>query len=253
VLVGLLVVALGALWYFGRHSTPPPSPDKGVAQTTVDVPKETERLTPEPGEAIDLPPLDQSDELVRSLASKLSSHPVLAAYLTTDGLIRNMVVVVANIAQGDTPAKQLRVIRPSGAFAVRQSNGATWIDPSSYARYDGIAAAVDSLDARGVARFYATIKPRIDDAWRDLGVGGDFDRTLERAIVMLLATPIPEGDVQVRTSKVTYQFANPSLEGLTKAQRQFLRMGPRNMRIVKAKLRDVAHHLGIADASLPPG
>jgi hypothetical protein len=48
-----------------------------------------------------------------------------------------------------------------------------------------------------------------------------------------------------------YAYANPSLEELTPAQRQFLRMGPRNMRIVKAKLREVAGFLGIPDSELP--
>jgi hypothetical protein len=49
-----------------------------------------------------------------------------------------------------------------------------------------------------------------------------------------------------------YTYANPSLEELTPAQRQFLRMGPRNVRIVKAKLREVAGFLGIPDSALPP-
>jgi DNA polymerase III epsilon subunit-like protein len=93
---------------------------------------------------------------------------------------------------------------------------------------------------------YATVKPRIDDSYKELiGVDANFDRTLERAIVMLLRTPVVDGEIQVRTDKVTYAFANPSLEELTKAQRQFLRMGPRNIRIVKAKLRAIAGFLGI--------
>src|SRR5262249_52444726 len=134
------------------------------------------------------------------------------------------------------------------------SGGLTRIDPAAYRRYDGIAAAVDGLDARGVARFYATIKPRIQDANRDLaGKDADFDQTVQRAIVMLLRTPVVDQDVQVRAGKgIVYEYANPSLEELTPAQRQFLRMGPRNMRIVKAKLREIAGFLGIPDSELPP-
>ena len=253
--IAALVTAVAAVWYFGSRNSAPPSTGtkNAVAQTTVDVPQQPARLAPEPGEAIDLPPLDQSDALVRSLAARLSSHPLVAAWLTTDALIRNLTVVVANIADGETPAKHLRPLRPTGAFSARKASGATWVDPASYARYDGIAAAVESLDARGVARFYATVKPRIDDAYRDLGAGGDFDRTLERAIVVLLRTPIVDRDVQLRAGEMSYEFADPALEGLSKAQRQFLRMGPRNMRSVKAKLRDVARYLGIPDSALPPG
>src|SRR5262245_32043732 len=248
--VAVLVASLGALWYFGSRGSPPPpaAAPKGVPQTTVDL----KRGPGEPGEKIDLPPLDQSDEVVRALAARLSSHPVAAAWLTTNGLIRNLTVVIVNIAQGQTPAKHLRPLRPAGAFTAKQSGGRTWIDPASYQRYDGIAAAVEGLDARGVARFYATVKPRIDDAYRDLGApDGDVDRTLQRAIVMLLKTPIVDDNVQLRTEKVMFEFADPALQELTRAQRQFLRMGPRNMRIVKAKLREVAKYLGIPDAALP--
>lgn len=247
-----LVLALLALWYFGSRNAPLPAPPS-VAETSVDTASPSGRLPAEPGETIDLPPLDESDALVRTLIMRLSSHPQVAAWLTTDDLIRNLTVVVTNIANGQTPSKQLQVVRPVGAFAVRQAGGEIWLDPASYRRYDNLAGAVESLDARGVARFHATVKPRLDEAYGDLGMpNGDFDRMLERAIVMLLRTPTVEGDVRLRADSVSYTFADPALEGLSKAQRQFLRMGPRNMRSVKAKLREVARHLGIPDAALPP-
>jgi hypothetical protein len=247
----VLLLALGGLWYFatrGRGAAPAPA----VTETTVDVAKPPRR-TAEPGEPIDLPPLDQTDSLVRTLVGRLSSHPIAAAWLTTDGLIRNLTVVIANIADGDTPAAHLKPLRPPGAFVTKTTGGVTTVHPASYARYDAIAAAVEGLDARGVARFYATIKPRIEDAYRDLG-GPDpnFDRTVERAIVMLLRTPEPAADTEVRQGSVTYTFADPELERLPRAQRQLLRMGPRNERIVKAKLREVAGFLGIPDTALPP-
>ena len=251
VAVALLVAAVAAFGYFvSRSRTPPPS--RAVAETTVDLPRPPGR-TAEPGEPIDLPPLDQSDAVVRTLAGRLSSHPAVAAWLTTQGLIRNATLVVTNIADGETPAKHLAPLRPTTSFSTRTSGGLTWIDPASYRRYDGIAAAVDGLDARGVARLFATIKPRIDDAYRDLiGPDANFDKTLLRAIVMLLRTPAVDEDVQLRTGKLSYAFANPGLEDLTAAQRQFFRMGPRNVRIVKAKLREIAGFLGIPDEALPP-
>jgi len=251
VALAVLLLSAGALWYFVFRPKPPAptAAPPAVAQTTVDLP----RRAAEPGEAIDLPPLDQSDAVVRMLVGRLSSHPAVVAWLTTNGLIRNLTVVVANIADGETPAKHLRPLRPAGSFVTKTSGGLTWIDPASYRRYDGIAAAVDGLDARGVARFYATVKPRIEDAYHDLiGPDANFDQKLERAIVMLLKTPVLDEEVQVRTGKISYAFANPTLEGLPKAQRQFLRMGPRNVRIVKAKIRAVAGFLGIPDSALPP-
>src|SRR5262245_29324225 len=66
----------------------------------------------DPAPAIALPPLDQSDEFVRNLLRPLSSSPELAAWLATDGLIRGFVASVDNIAAGETPARNLKVLAP---------------------------------------------------------------------------------------------------------------------------------------------
>jgi len=247
----VLVVLLLGLWYLGTHrKAPAPEPARPAARAAVEPPR---RGAAEPGEAIDLPPIDESDALIRTLVTRLSSHPKVAAWLTTDHLIRNIAAVINNVAEGDTPAKHLRAVRPAGAFPVKKANGQTLIDPAGYKRYDAIADAVEAVDARGVARFYATVKPRISEAFVDLGTSDpDVDHAVERAIVMLLRTPIVDHDVQLRTDKVTYGFADPALENLSKVQRQFLRMGPRNVQRVQLKLREVAHYLGIPDAALPP-
>lgn len=204
-------------------------------------------LEPVAGEAIDLPPLGETDPIVRELVSALSSHPKVAAWLTTDQLIRNFAVVVLNISNGRSPAQHLGTVRPTGDFIADEEGEAARIHPRSYRRYDEFADAVGALDAEGTARLYATLKPRIQDAYRELGdPEGDFDRTMERAIVELLNTPDPDGDVLLTPKSVSWEFADPKLRSLSGAQRQFLRMGPRNMRIVKAKLRKIAPLLGIA-------
>lgn len=202
---------------------------------------------PVPGENIELPPLGETDATVRQFVGALSSHPKVAAWLTTDQLIRNFAVVVVNISNGRSPAQHLRAVRPTGEFIADQEGDVARIDPRSYRRYDDYADAVGALDAEGTARLYATLKPRIQDAHRELGYPeGDFDRTMERAIVELLNTPVIEGDVALTPKSVSWDFADPKLQSLSSAQRQFLRMGPRNMRIVKAKLREIAPLLGIA-------
>ena len=251
--VGIPVILAigGVLWYFAfrpppaeehaaaparRGSSPVPAPAPGAA---------------EPGEEIALPPLDESDPLVRDLVVRLSSHPRVAAWLTTDRLIRNFAVSVVNIADGRTPAKHLGKVAPAGPFQVQGEGEQLYADPRSYARYDGHADAVGALDARGTARLYATLKPRIDEANRELGSQEDFDATLARAIVSLLRTPVVERDVLLRADGVAYAFADPTLEALTPAQRQLLRMGPRNQRIVQDKLREIARYLGIPDEQLP--
>jgi hypothetical protein len=202
--------------------------------------------------AITLPPLDQSDGVVADLVRKLSSHPQVAAWLTTNGLIRNFTVVVSNIADGNTPAKLLPPLRPRGPFEVIEQGGGVYADPRSYERYRPLADAVASIDAKGSASLYATLKPRIEEAHRELGqVDASFDRTLERAIVLLLETPVRSAPARLRPHGIGYAFASPADENLSPAQKQLLRMGPEHARAVQAKLREIALALGVPSERLP--
>jgi hypothetical protein len=251
IVIGLLVVAAGFAIYlvFGRQTTAPVN-EQAAAPVVAERPPGPLGGTPE---AITVPPLDESDPLVRQLVSKLSSHPRVAAWLTTDGLIRNFTVVVANISEGRSPARHLRSVAPSGPFQVASRNGAEFVDARTYQRYDLLADAIASLDAAGSAQLYATLKPRINEAAAELGYGeGSFDRMLEKAIVSLLATPIPSGELALHPrGAVVYSYANENLESLTGAQKHLMRMGPRNERLVKDKLREIAVALGIAEHRLP--
>jgi hypothetical protein len=237
-----LVLAVPAAYLLWPHR----SPASVHVQTQQVSPRTQPGLVAEPGANIVLPPLDQTDPLVRQLLSALTSHPTVTAWLTTDHLIRNFALVTQTIAEGRTPAKQLKAIKPTGAFKTAGEETSEYIDPASYQRYDRYADAIASVDARGAARLYATLKPRITEAYRELGdPDGEFDRVLTRALVELLQTPVVDGRVALTRKSVDYEFADPALESLSGAQRQFLRMGPRNVRLVQQKLREIAPYLGI--------
>jgi hypothetical protein len=201
---------------------------------------------------ISIPPLDVSDAVVRRLVRALSDSPAVTAWLTTNDLIRNFTVVVANIADGATPAKQLRALRLSSAFRVVERDRDPYVDPRSYDRYTVIADAITSLDPASAARLYGTFKPRIEEANRELGSQDQtFDRTLGRAIAAILETPALDGPVRLRPKGIGYAYADARLEDLTGAQKQFLRMGPRNVRIIKGRLRQIGLALGIPPDQLP--
>jgi Protein of unknown function (DUF3014) len=202
--------------------------------------------------AITVPPLDETDALVRELVRQLSSQPSVAAWLMTDGLIRNFAVVVSNVADGTTPVVHLRALRPTSSFKVMDRGGRLMIDSHGYERYDRFAAAATSIDPAGAARLYATLKPRIEEAHRDLGTGVSLDRTLELAIVALLKTPIVADPIAVRPEGGTgYAFTDPALEGLTPVQKHLLRTGSANVKAIQVWLRSVALALGIPAERLP--
>ncbi|HEY0873141.1 MAG TPA: DUF3014 domain-containing protein [Vicinamibacterales bacterium] len=244
----VLVIALGAVWYYFQQES---DLDTAAGQRpAVPAPGEGRIAEPQP---VDLPPLDESDAFVRDMVGQLSQHPVVMSLLATDGLIRTFAVSMMNIADGDTPSRHLNTIKPERTFAVRKQRTQTVISPESYARYDTHAAAISGLDAAGVAKAYNTLKPRIQEALREVrGSNADIDRTMERAIVQLLSAPVVEGDVVVVQDIVGYSYADPTLASLSRAQQQLVRMGPENTRRVQQKLREVAAQLGIDPSSLPP-
>ena len=202
-------------------------------------------------DVVALPSLDDSDTLVGALAATLSEHPRVTAWLATDGLVRNFTVVVENIASGASPEVHLSPLRPAGVFRVTGEDQGLFLDPRSYERYAPIAAAVDSVDAQAAARLCGTLKPRLDEAYDELGRGGSFDGALERAIVAMLRTPALGADVRLVPSEAAYTFRDEALESLTPAQKHLARMGARNTRLIQDKLRQIALAIGIPRARLP--
>lgn len=254
VVVAALAAAIVVAAYFALVWRPRPVP----AQTAATEPRAPARATPPSlggtPEPITIPPLDASDPVVRTLVRALSESPAVTAWLATDGLIRNFTVVVTNIAEGPTPAKHLKALRPRSTFRTVERDGNSYVDPRSYDRYAPIADAIASVDPAAAAKLYATLKPRIEEAHRELGSPDpSFYCTLERAIVTLLSTPVVDRPERLTLAAkgIGYSYADERLESLTAAQKQLLRMGPRNAGIIKARLREIALALGIQPAQLP--
>jgi len=243
----VLVLALVGAYVYLRAPTQQPTP----ATASAPVDRSPRDRAAESGDQIPLPPLDETDTLVRELIGRLSSNPAVAAWLATDGLIVNFAVVTVRISNGESPTKELGSLGPVPPFMPQTSRDDLFLNPSSYRRYNQYAEAVSALDARGAARLYATLKPRIVDAYRRMGLTGDFDPVLERAIVELLRVPIVQGEVELGPKGIVFAFVDPRLQGLSAAQKHLLRMGPQNVQAIPEKLREIADYLAIPSSRLP--
>jgi hypothetical protein len=241
-LVGLAVV--GALVaYFVLRLRPAPSATPTPAPVPVDSGSKAPTADPT------LPALDQSDAFVRTLARGLSADPLVASWLAAEDLIRRFVAVVVNVAQGTNPSSHLGFLAPRQGFHAVQRKGRFVIDPDSYARFDAFAAAVSSVDVAEAARVYRKLRPLFDAAGRELELQpGAVDGLVQQAIANLVATPVADGDVPVAFTPPFYRFADPKLERLAPAQKQLLRMGPRNARAIQAKLRTIGDALSAPSA-----
>ena len=237
ILVGLVIAGLAAcsvfIYYQFRGAMAPDKPD-----LVAPPPSAPEAPPAEPTDDFEVPALDASDEVVRSLAETLSDHPRLAAWLAPDDLVRKFVAAVVDVANDESPKPHIGHLEPEGDFGIREREGALLIDSGSFDRYDTYAAFFDGLEEEKALELHRRLKPLYDEAYRDLGYpGGDFDVALAKAIDRVLATPIPAGNLVVKRRVSTYRFVDPDLEALGPVEKHLIRMGPVNARKVKEKLR----------------
>jgi hypothetical protein len=234
----VVLIALGVIGYltFGRRPAPTAAP-RQAATSAPALPKAVEDV-----ERIDLPALDDSDALVRQRIGLLSSNQLVSAWLATRGLARNFTVVVENVSHGVNPSRHLRVLKPAGQFRVMTRGANVVIDPRTYDRFTPIADAAASIDAAGAGRLYRSFKPLLQMAYDELGNQESIDRAVERVVGGLLQVPAVDGDIRVEQGGegIGYEYTDPRLDALNGAQKQLLRMGPRNIRVIQQQLRGFA-------------
>lgn len=243
--VAVIVIALGVAWFVMRS---PRAPETPAAEQAVEQPaaEPTPTLQERLSERLKGVTLAGSDDAVREFVGALSSRPEVATWLANEDLVRRFVASVDLIADGKSPRSQLEFLKPSGAFKVDRRGDGFVIDASSYRRYDVLAEAVSGLDTDGVAKVFTELEPLIDEAHREIAPpGSEFRASLKSAIDQLLAVPVLTGEVAVTPKVVTYRYDDPAIEGLSEAQRQFLRMGPDNVAKVQTKLREIETALGL--------
>ncbi len=232
VIAGVLACSVFIYFQIVRGMSPGEPPE------VISPPPITTPPAPEPEPDIEVPTLDASDGVVRSLAETLSDHPRLAAWLAPDNLVRRFVAATVDVANDESPRPHIGHVEPEGAFRVREREGSLLVDSSSYGRYDTFVAVFDSLDDEQALELHRQLKPLLDEAYQDLGYpGGNFDAILVKAIDRLLVTPVPAGNVIVKRRVSNYRFADPDLEALGPVEKHLIRMGPANARKVQAKLR----------------
>jgi hypothetical protein len=239
------VGALAALYFALRSpaapAVPAPAPPPPVATPVA--------ASPSPTPTTPLPSLDESDSFVRQLGGTLSRNPEIARFFARDGLVRLLTVVAVNVAAGESPRPHLLFLAPKQRFRARSHDGTLVPDPASFAGYEAIVDGVVSLDAAACAHAFEVAEPLFDTAFQDFGQPGvTFRAVLDRAAAALLAVPVLGDDVELVSHANLLRYADPRLEALTPAQKQLLRMGPRNVRRVQAKIREIAVALDLPSA-----
>ena len=251
ILAILAVVAVLYYFFFMKKPGPPAAAPAAESALTA----ESEKAPAAPGlEPLAFPavPLAASDEAVRQFAAAMSVNPEFAKWILTKDLIRTFVVSVDNVANGLSPKTHIDFFSPEGGFRVARTKNGTIVDPATYARYAPVVGVVQSIDPTAAVRLYRAVEPLLQEAYNELGYPGvDFDDTVVRAMSELLETPVVEGPIRLEQKVLSYAMTDETLEGLSAAQKQLLRMGSKGVQAVHDKIRQVAALLGVASSRLP--
>lgn len=235
VILAVLVVA-GAVWVWLRNPTSQQAPGaQPVADSSAQPPAAQESA----------PPAPVPDAQARPQLETLSSDAAFRRWLAAaDDIVRRWAIATDNLAEGVSPRKVLEPAAPKGPFRAFQRGGKTFMSPESSARYDELARAVASVNPQAFASVYKALKPAVEFSYRALGYpNGSLDAATARALRRIEGAPVKEGDVELVPERGVYLFADPKLEQLSQTDKHFLRMGPRNARLIQAKARELREAL----------
>jgi len=230
---------------------PDPAPEKPLA---------TEAVLPEPEviepaviaqvdlepivEVEPLPSLANSDAYTHKKVIEVADGMAIGPLVIEDNIVRQFVVFVDNLAQGELARKVSPLTAPNSHFSVSDIANKTYLNPDSYHRYDLYADFLASLNEAELAKTYKEMTPLLNEAFNELGYNDlSFNSRMDQAITTMLNAPIIEQPIELNGVSVNYQFVDPDLEALPNAQKLMIRMGPDNARKVKSALRRLQKHL----------
>jgi len=240
----MLVLVLGGVFYYYK-TVWTSSPAAPMAASTAG------RLESAESAGEPLPKLEDSDGFVRPKAAELSSDAAWAAWLKTDDLLPRFAAAVNMIGAGKVPKDALSFMAPRRKFKARKQGVLIYTDSASYARYDALAGAVGSIDGPAAARLFQRYKRLFQEAYQGLGENdGDVQDAFARAARVMLTAPQAPPSAALKEKGLVYAYADDSLENLSPAQKQLMRMGPRNEAKIQAKVREIALALGVPEAQL---
>lgn len=270
-IVLVILLSAGGYYYYSKDDSPklipnapivlpePPSSEPLTLETTpepetttvvnetpaVTTPTDTTVTPVEPQVPAEIvPSLPESDAFVHQKALAIINNNVVGSSLVNQDLIRQFVVFVDNLAQGELTRKVSPVKGPDKLFTVSEITNKVYLNPESYHRYDAYATVIANMDQQSLMHTYKQLTPLFDEAFAELGYSNaKFNDRMLQAIKVMLAAPIIEEPIELSSISVNYRFVDPNLEALPSAQKLLVRMGPENTRKVKAALRKMENQL----------
>ncbi|MBE9538835.1 MAG: DUF3014 domain-containing protein [Proteobacteria bacterium] len=180
--------------------------------------------------------LEQSDQALRLALADAGTSNLLMTTLAADNLVQRCAGVVDGLSQGHVPYKALPIKRPAGKFSIVSIDKQSYMDPTSYQRYDAYAAAIADLNTDTLVSAFNIFRPLLEQAYAGLGYPADeFDNALIRSLDRILVTPELHEPLAVKRKESVYLYVDSRFESLSGVQKLLLRMGPDNIVRIKSQ------------------
>jgi hypothetical protein len=184
--------------------------------------------------------LQDSDAYLQEQIDEYVKGPLIKMLFREKGVIRKIVAIVDNLANGESPKNHLEFLPFSSPFRVVEEAGRVRIDERSYTRYDTMVDAFISIDSNRTVNLFKITEKLFNAAYKDLGYPKTvFRTTLVKAIKNILAVDVVFDKIYLEKGIVCYKYKNDKFKKLTDAQKQFLRMGPMNLRKIHKKIKEI--------------
>lgn len=223
-----VAAALGVFLYLRQSPPPEPLEAAPVAEQA-----------PVEGPAPESAPVStaEADATARTSLESLVDAPEWEAWLSEKDLLRRFVGAVAALDAGESARSSLPFLAPQTPYLVRElEDGRTLIDPETWNRYEALGRVIDALPVGEAARAYREVEPLLQQFYREgAPPGARFQAALDRVLARAVALPLPDAETELVAEGGVWAYADPELESLTAAEKQFLRLGPDILRSLKAK------------------
>ncbi len=217
-----------------KNTAPPPSPPAPVASQAIEMPTASPPL----------PQLANSDSFVFNALAEVLGNASLMKLLHTDQIIHNIVVTVDNLPQRHVPAKSSPFNPPPDHFLVAGADDALTISPMNARRYAAYVGLANAVDPQLLVGLYVRLYPLFQQSYAELGYPNDsFNDRLNEVLDDLMNTPNIKDPIKLVRPGLFYQYADAETEALSIGERIMLRLGSKNMKIVKHKLGEIKQQL----------
>lgn len=247
----ILLGAAYAAYEFWQHNHPVPdivqsknaTPSLPAVQAVPPAPIAMQPTEPSPARP-PLPKLTESDGFVLDSISSLLGNKALMKLFVGNRVIHDIVATVDNLPQRQVPSKIMPFNSPSGRFLTSGTGENLTISPKNAVRYTNYVKLAEAVDAKKLVGLYVALYPLFQQSYTELGYPNkNFNDQLNDTLDDLLDTPDLKEPIKLVQPKYFYQYADPDTEALSIGERIMLRLGNKNLKIVRNKLNEIKQEL----------